>query len=314
MRRLSTSIAILALTALHAVPASAQGIAPKAYIGLFKDDAVAVFDTANQRVTRTISVPTGPHGIVVRPDGGRVYVSSDGDSTVSVIDTRTDEIVDTVDVGKTPDGSHVLVAGFGTDRVLSIDTSTDRITWQATVARPHNLAITPDGSRVYAGSQAGSGALVELDMASGNEVTRLPLEHAPRALAVGPDGATLLYTLSDVDAVQVLDVASNQLLGEAPVGASPHHPQFTPDGSIGLVVSQWPGTLDEFDIASRTLLDSIKVGTMPHWIALLGNEALVTNEGSGDLSIVDLAQNAVVATVPVGNAPRKIVVQPSEMP
>ena len=131
------------LTLLSATPAVAQSAAPKAYIGLFKDDAVAVFDTASEQVAKTIQVPSGPHGIVVTPDGGRVYVSSDGASTVSVIDTSTDEIVDSIEVGKTPhglaitpDGSRVLVAGFGTDRVLSIDTSTDRITWQAAVGRP----------------------------------------------------------------------------------------------------------------------------------------------------------------------------------
>ena len=54
-----------------------------------------------------------------------------------MIDTRTDEIVDSIEVGATPhglamtpDGSEVLVAGFGTDRVMAIDTSTDQVTWR----------------------------------------------------------------------------------------------------------------------------------------------------------------------------------------
>jgi len=40
---------------------SAAG-APKAYVGLFKDDAVAVLDTAQNKVLGTIAVPKGPHG------------------------------------------------------------------------------------------------------------------------------------------------------------------------------------------------------------------------------------------------------------
>jgi YVTN family beta-propeller protein len=40
---------------------SAAG-APKAYVGLFKDDAVAVLDTAQNKVVGTIAVPKGPHG------------------------------------------------------------------------------------------------------------------------------------------------------------------------------------------------------------------------------------------------------------
>src|SRR5947208_9939689 len=52
--------------------------APKAYVGLFKDDSVAVVDTAQNKVLGTIAVPKGPHGLVVTPDGRKVYVSSDG--------------------------------------------------------------------------------------------------------------------------------------------------------------------------------------------------------------------------------------------
>jgi len=45
--------------------------APKAYVGLFKDDAVAVVDTAQNKVLGTIAVPKGPHGLVVTPDASR---------------------------------------------------------------------------------------------------------------------------------------------------------------------------------------------------------------------------------------------------
>ena len=72
--------------------------APKAYVGLFKDNAVAVFDTASNQVTRTIPIATGPHGLVATPDGRWVYASSDGDAVVSVIDTATDEVSKTIDM------------------------------------------------------------------------------------------------------------------------------------------------------------------------------------------------------------------------
>src|SRR4029453_5887783 len=185
MPRLVALLLSLASSALLVTPGTAQSSAPKAYIGLFADNAVAVFDPVSRSVTKKIAIPSGPHGLVVTPDGARVYASSDGDSTVSVIDTSTDEVVDTIDVGKTPhglaitpDGSRVLVAGFGTDSVSAIDTRTDRITWQATVGRPHNMAITPDGARLSAGSQAGSGALVVLDTPTGAELGQVSLEHA----------------------------------------------------------------------------------------------------------------------------------------
>jgi YVTN family beta-propeller protein len=85
--------------------------APKAYVGLFKDNAIAVLDTGTTRVQGTIPVPQGPHGIVITPDGRKVYVSSDGASTVSVIETQTDTIVQSIEVGPNPHGLAISADG-----------------------------------------------------------------------------------------------------------------------------------------------------------------------------------------------------------
>ena len=322
-------VARLGLTAglliVASAPAAAQMVAapapPKAYIGLFKDSAIAVLDTASNKVVKTIPVPAGPHGLVVTPDGRWVYASSDGDSVVSVIDTRSDELTASIEVGPTPhglaitpDGSRVLVAGFGTNSVEAIDTSTNAVAWQVAVPQPHNIAITPDGQTAYAASQKeGAQALAIIDLASSTQTGSISLDHTPRALNISPDGAEVAYTLASVDALQILDLSSQQLETQIPTGASPHHPLYTPDGKLGLVVSQGPGTLDVFDPSTYTAVGSIKVGTMPPWIGVTSDSrwAYVTNEMSNDLSVVDLSDRTVKATVPVGNAPRKIVVQPA---
>src|SRR5947209_20593800 len=80
---------------------SAAG-APKVYVGLFKDDAVAVIDTAQNKVLSTISVPKGPHGLVMTPDGRKVYVSSHCAPTESLIDTATDRQVSRIQRGTNP--------------------------------------------------------------------------------------------------------------------------------------------------------------------------------------------------------------------
>ena len=96
MSRLSTGL-LFALIMLTASPAAAQS-AGKVYVGVFRDDAAAVIDSSTNRVLRTVTVPKGPHGLVLTPDGRKVYVSSDGASTVSVIDTATDQVVTSIDV------------------------------------------------------------------------------------------------------------------------------------------------------------------------------------------------------------------------
>src|SRR5438128_7759580 len=172
---LGTSASALAFSP---VAAAQSAPAPKAYVGLFNDNAVAVLDTGTNQILATIPVPTGPHGIVITPDGRWVYVSSDGASTVSVIDTNTDAVTDSIDVGQTPhglaitpDGGMVLVAGFGTNQVSAIDTATNQILWKVGVHNPHNIAITQDGKTAYVASQGQNApALATIDLANGNLV------------------------------------------------------------------------------------------------------------------------------------------------
>jgi YVTN family beta-propeller protein len=299
------------------------GAAPKAYVGLFKDNAIAVLDTGTNRLQGTIPVPQGPHGIVITPDGRKVYVSSDGASTVSVIDTQTDKIVKSIEVGANPhglaissDGRQVLVGAFGTNQVLLLDTSADQIVQRLPVPMPHNSALSPDGHRAYVGSQQqGATAIVILDLIQGTKIGTIPLEKTPRGLALSPDATQLYVTVAGSDAVQVVDLTSQRLIGQIPVGASPHHVMTLPNGSAGLVVSQGPGTLEFFDPMRRTVSRTVRVGTNPHWLAVStdGRTAYVANEGSQDVSVVDVASGTVTATVQVGNAPRKIVVQPGSV-
>jgi YVTN family beta-propeller protein len=313
----STALSMLAAAAVFA-QASAG---PKAYIGLFKDNAIGVLDTSTNRLLTTIPIPAGPHGLVVTPDGKTVFASSDGDSKVSVIDTATDSVRASIEVGKsphglalTPDGRTVLTAVFGANAVAFIDASSAAVLGTVDVASPHNIAITPDGRTAFVASQPkGAFALVSVDVRGMKRIGVVPLDKMPRALNVSPDGTKLYFTLAGSDAVQVLDIARRAVSVQVPVGASPHNPLFDARMGTALVVSQGPGVLSVIDASADSVKGTVKVGTLPHWIATSpdGRMAYVTNEGSNDLSVVNLDTLSVVTTVPVGNAPRKIVVQPA---
>jgi len=292
----------------------------KAYVGLFKDDAVAVIDTAQNKVLATVPVPKGPHGIVITPDGRKVYVSSDGAASVSVIDTASDHVITSIDVGVNPhglaisgDGSRVLVSGWGSNQAKVIDTATDRVIGSVPVAQPHNGTLSRDGLVGWVASQKQDAkALVRLDFATWKEVARVPLNETPRGLELSPDGRRVFFTLAGVNAIQVMDTTTNQIVAQIPVGASPHYAPFTPDGRWALAVVQGPGELGILNTANNTLAGSVAVGKAPHWSASSsdGRLAFVTNEGSNDVSVVDLVSRRVTTTIPVGNAPRKIAVQP----
>src|SRR3989449_814797 len=200
LKRVAALLWVLVLMGAWAVGTgslSAAGV-PKAYVGLFKDDAVAVIDTVQNKVLSTIAVPKGPHGLVVTPDGRKVYVSSDGASTVSVIDTAA---------------GRVLVLGWGSNRALIIDTATDRVIGEVPVAQPHNGTLSRDGRTGWVASQQqGATALVRLDLSIWKEVARVPLDTTPRGLELSPDGRRALFTLGRVDPVQELDTPTNPIV------------------------------------------------------------------------------------------------------
>jgi YVTN family beta-propeller protein len=320
----SMTLVMLTLAALGGPPAPTAAAAPKVYVGLFRDDAVAVIDTAANRVLRTISVPKGPHGLVVTPDGRKVYVSSDGDSSVSVIDTTSDRVVATIDVGPNPhglamapDGRWILVSAWGANEALFVHTATDRVVGRVPVPQAHNGAISADGQVAWVGSQKqGATALVRIDTGSMRETARVPLDKTPRALDLAPDGRRLYFTVAGAATVLVLDTTLNQITGQIPVGASPHQAPLTPDGRSALVPSQGPGELGIIDTATGAVAGTVAVGKTPHWVAPSsdGRVAYVSNEGSNDVSVVDLVERRVIVTIPVGQAPRKIAVQPGPIP
>lgn len=309
----------LALTACSSQMSKVGTQGPKAYVGLFGENAVAVVDTGSRKVIKTISVPTGPHGLVVTPDGRKVYVSSDGATTVSVISTSTDEVVDSIEVGSTPhgltmtpDGRKVVLCGFGIDQAKVIDTATDEVVLDVPVPRPHNSAVSPDGLRAFVGSQQmDTPSIAVVDMASGAIASSVPLDHSPRALDYAPS-QRVYFTVSGVDALQVLDPATFALGMPIPTGGSPHHMKATIDGEYELVVSQTLGDLEFVDPVSAKVIANVPTGSAPHWIGLSsdGHFAWVTNESSNSLSVVDIEAKRVVDTISVGKGPRKVAVQP----
>jgi YVTN family beta-propeller protein len=291
---------------------------PKAYVGNFKDNTVSVIDTATAKVVVTVPVAAGPHGMTITKDGKWVFVSGDNSSQVSVIDTASDRVAQTIEVGKgphgsalTPDGRQLLVTINGEDKVVFVDATKRTVTGSVAVAKPHTVAVHPDGKLAYVTSQQpGKFALVAIDIAKRAVVRTVALDKPPRDLEFGYNGKALYFTLAGLNAIPVLDPKTDKIVAEIPTGVSPHYANLFRGTKTGLAVVQGPGELLMFDPATNKPGQSIAVGKQPHWMTVSsdGKIAYVTNEGSNDLSVVDLATRKV-ETIAVGNAPRKVVVQ-----
>lgn len=292
-------------------------LSPMAYVGLFGEDAVAFVDANARKVVTTVPV-SAPDGLVVTPDGAKVYVSSANTGKVDVIDTAKQSVVTAVDVGTqpqgisiTPDGRYVVVAVQGDGQVAIVDTATDTVVGKQPVGKAHSSGISPDGKLAFVTSQVTDApALDVIDLPTGGSGPSFRLSAAPRA--VTDLNGKLYATLAGSGSVAVVDAADGGAPKAIETAGSPHDVRPTVDGKFVLTVSQTGGELELIDPASDTVVAHVGTGKMPHWIALTadGAYAYVTNEGDDDMVLVDLATRTVDRTIAVGKAPRKIAVAP----
>jgi len=77
-----------------------------------------VFDTAKHKIIKTVAVGHNPGGVAVTPDGKKVFVANEGSNNVSVIDSATNEVIDTVQVGLTPDAFGKFIVAASSQPIL----------------------------------------------------------------------------------------------------------------------------------------------------------------------------------------------------
>jgi YVTN family beta-propeller protein len=289
----------------------------KAYVGVFGDNKVAVVDVGTGSVLTTIAVPS-PDGLVITPDGKKVFVSSNSGGVVDVIDTSTDTITGQMTVGAGPaglsitrDGRHVLASVQTDGKATVIDTATNTVVASPDVAKAHNSAISADGTLGFVASQNTAAPAIDVvNLPAGTPGATLAIDKSPRALC--EVGTKLYVTVAGSDAVEVVDATTGQLATSIATGGSPHDIRPTIDGASILTVSQTAGELEIIDPTTNAVTAHIATGTMPHWIALSsdGANAYVTNETDGTVVVVDLKTKAVTQTIAIGKQPRKIAIQP----
>ena len=197
--------------------------APFAYITNTDSGTVSVLDTADNTVTASVAVGSGPGGVAVTPDGTRVYVTNRASDTVSVLDTADNTVIATVAVGDvpfgvavTPDGTRVYVANDGSGTVSVLDTADNTVI--ATVAVgdvPFGVAVTPDGAFVYVANR-NSNSVSVIDTADNTVIATVGVESDPSAFGrfIGPLPAVV--TIAEVIALFDRAVADGTLTGPGP--------------------------------------------------------------------------------------------------
>ena len=131
------------------------------YLADMNNARIIILDAETGEMTGTIETGQHPHGIYPSRDSNLVYVSNRVSGTVSVIDWRIHEVVDTwvIPGGGSPDmggvnadGSVLWLSGRFHDEVYAFDTATGELLARIPVAGgPHGLAVWPQPGRYSLG-------------------------------------------------------------------------------------------------------------------------------------------------------------------
>jgi YVTN family beta-propeller protein len=123
-----------------------------AYVASNGSDSVSVVDLGTDSVVATIGM-VQPVAIAIAPGGARAYVTNSSETfgAISIVDTASNTVIGTVDIGPnaqgvaiTPDGRRAYAASLGSDTVSVIDTMTNAVTTTVPVGSgPVWVAITP---------------------------------------------------------------------------------------------------------------------------------------------------------------------------
>lgn len=287
--------------------------------------------------TLTLAVVLGL-SVPEAPAAARAYVSNEDGQSVSVIDTGTDKVVATIQVGKrprglklSPDGLALYVAVSGlpkcppsvpdaecaklerdlrADGIARIDTNTLKLTGVLkSGSDPEQFDISRDGRRLYVSNEDSAQATV-LDTRSGAIVGMVPMGHEPEGVRVAPNGKWVIITSETDNAISIVDTATLRVLKTVKVGVRPRDLAFTPDSDLAYVSGEGDASLSRVPIpAGEPVTRVLRLGKAARPMGVVfdaAHQRIYMSTGRGGTVAVVAREGAaekLVKEIPVGARP-----------
>ena len=206
---------------------------------------IDVINLADRRIVHTIDFDRGvrPHCPIFGPKDGMLYVTTELDKAITVIDPRTFKIVGAIPTGQpeshmfaiTPDGRYGYTANVGPGTVSVLDIPARKKLAVISVAEHvQRISISPDVHWVFT-SDTEKPRLAVISTKT-NKVDRwIPLASPGYGTAPTPDGKWLLVALPRASEVAVIDLGTLAVSKTIRVPSSPQEVLVTPDGKMAYV-------------------------------------------------------------------------------
>jgi YVTN family beta-propeller protein len=270
-----------------------------AYVSNEESGSVSVIDGKTLKVISTIAVGKRPRGIRASPDGKLIYVALSGSP---VARPKGDE-KSLPPADKALDGIGIIDVAEGKLRQVF-----------HSVSDPEQVAISPDGKKLYVASED-TGAAMVIDAQSGAVLAHVGVGGEPEGIRVSPDGQLVAVTSERDSTVAIVDSASYQVLGKIPVGERPRDVLFSPDSKRAYVSGEADASLTLIDVAAQSAVSKVNVeaaGARPMGLALSpeGSQLYLTTGRGGAVVKLDAKNLAPVITTKVGERPWGVALSP----
>jgi YVTN family beta-propeller protein len=231
---------------------------------------MVVIDLPSRTVTGKVDFGHGvrPHCPVYDRVSGMLYVTTELDQTVTIVDPKTLKVVGTVPTGQ---------------------------------KESHMLVISRDGKRGYT-SNVGAGSVSVLDLPGRKTIAIIPISSESQRIAISNDDKMVFTSDQTKPQLAVIDTATNKIKTWVPLPAIGYGTSPTPDGRFLLVALPKANKLAVVDLASLKVVRTVDVPADPVKVLARpdGKVAYVSCSGAKQVAVVDLSQWKVDSLIDAG--------------
>jgi DNA-binding beta-propeller fold protein YncE len=232
---------------------------------------IVVVDVAAQKLVGNIQFDHGvrPHCAVFAPRDGLLYVTTELDRAITIIDPKTLKIVGSIPTGQ---------------------------------PESHMLALSHDGLRGYT-ANVGPGTVSVLDIKARKTLTIIPVSGNTQRIAISNDDHWVFTADQTAPRMAVIDTATNKVTKWVKIDGLGYGSAATKDGHWLLVALPDQNKVDVIDLRTLTLARAVDVGKSPQEVLVGpdGKSAYVSCAGANEVAEIDLATWTVKRTIATGN-------------
>jgi YVTN family beta-propeller protein len=272
----------------HEVAASPDGLT--AFVPIYGNSGVGkpgtdgrkidVINLRTRKVTSSIDFDHGvrPHCAVFGPRDGLLYVTTELDHTVTIIDPKTLKVVGTIPTDQpeshmlaiSPDGTRGYTANVGPGTVSVLDMQARKVLKVIPISKEtQRISVTPDGRMVFTSDQT-KPQLAVIDTASNGVKSWIPLPGLGYGTASTSDGRWLLVAVPPANKVAVVDLTTLKVAHTVDVPSSPQEVLVRPDDKVAYVSCDHSNQVAAIDIGGwkvQKLIDTGKGADGLSWAA-----------------------------------------------